>query len=404
MSAAEAPHRTKPLILIALAQVLALSVWFAGAAALPGLVAAGDLSSFHQAALTTAVQIGFVIAALSSAILGLPDRVDPRRLFAVGATLAALSNAIALTLPADSLAMIATRLLAGASLALVYPVGMKLAVSWARGDAGLLVGLLVGALTLGSAAPFAFTLADIGLGWQAPFIVSAVAALLAALIILAARAGPNMRAAPPFNPKAALLAIKDPALRLANLGYLGHMWELYAMWAWIGPFLHIYWAQQNGDAFAANLTAFAVVAVGAIASLIAGLAADRYGRTTITMTAMAVSGTCALLSGVMFDATPWLMIPLLLVWGMAIVADSAQFSAAVSELSPPEWTGTLLTLQTAMGFALTAIIVQALPLWIDFAGWQWAFVPLAIGPFLGVWAMAKLRQRPEAAKLAGGNR
>jgi MFS family permease len=182
------------------------------------------------------------------------------------------------------------------------------------------------------------------------------------------------------------------------------MWELYAMWAWIGSFLHIYWAQQNGDAFAANLTAFAVVAVGAIASLIAGLAADRYGRTTITMTAMAVSGTCALLSGVMFDATPWLMIPLLLVWGMAIIADSAQFSAAVSELSPPEWTGTLLTLQTAMGFALTAIIVQALPLWIDFAGWQWAFVPLAIGPFLGVWAMAKLRQRPEAAKLAGGNR
>ena len=404
MSATKAPHRTRSLILIALAQILALSVWFAGAAALPGLVAAGNLSPLHQAALTTSVQVGFVIAALTSAILGWPDRFDPRRLFAAGALIAALSNTIALTLPADSPALIATRLLAGASLALVYPVGMKLAVSWARGDAGMLVGLLVGALTLGSAAPFAFNLADIGLGWRAPFVVSAAAALIAAAIILMSRAGPNMRAAPPFNPKAALLAIKDPALRLANLGYLGHMWELYAMWAWIGPFAHIYWSAHNGDAFSANLTAFSVLAIGAVASLAAGFAADRYGRTTITMAAMAISGTCALLSGILFDATPWLMIPLLLVWGMAVIADSAQFSAAVSELAPPEWTGTLLTLQTAMGFALTAIVVQALPLWIGYAGWQWAFAPLAIGPFLGVWAMAALRRRPEALKMAGGKR
>jgi len=137
---------------------------------------------------------------------------------------------------------------------------------------------------------------------------------------------------------------------------------------------------------------------------LAGLAADRYGRTTITMLAMAISGACALLTGLFFGLSPVFMIPLLILWGMAVIADSAQFSAAISELSPPEWTGTLLTLQTAMGFALTAIIVQALPLWINFAGWQYAFAPLAIGPAFGVWAMWRLRNRPEASKLAGGKR
>ena len=396
--------KTRSLILIALSQVFALSIWFSGAAALPGLILAGNLSSFHQAALTTSVQIGFVIGAVLSSLYGLADRVEPRRLFAVGAVLAAFSNGLALIFPADSLAIIATRAFSGAALALVYPVGMKLALSWAKKDAGLLVGLLVGALTLGSATPFAFNLVNIGLDWQTPFAVSAVSALIAAALILISKPGPGIRPAPAFNAKAALLAIKDPALRLANFGYLGHMWELYAMWAWIGPFLHIYWAHHSGNAFIADLTTFSVIAVGAIACLLAGLAADRYGRTTITMLAMAISGACALLTGLFFGLSPVFMIPLLILWGMAVIADSAQFSAAISELSPPEWTGTLLTLQTAMGFALTAIIVQALPLWINFAGWQYAFAPLAIGPAFGVWAMWRLRNRPEASKLAGGKR
>jgi MFS family permease len=396
--------KARALLFIALAQVLALSVWFAGAAALPGLIAAGDLSPARQAALTSAVQIGFVAGALASAIYGLPDRIDPRRVFACGAVIAALANIAALALEPGSAAMIATRLAAGAALALAYPVGMKLAASWARGDTGFLVGLLVGALTLGSALPFAFNLAETGPGWQMPFLVSALAALAAAVLILLAAGGPGLRPAPPFRPGAALLAFRDPALRLANLGYLGHMWELYAMWAWIGPFAHAYWSARNGSPLAADLTAFAVVAAGAIACLAAGLLADRLGRTAVTMAAMAVSGSCALAAGLVFGLPPWLMLTVLLIWGMAIIADSAQFSAAIAELAPPERTGTLLTLQTALGFALTAITVQLLPFWIGWAGWQWAFAPLAIGPFLGVWAMGRLRARPEAARLAGGRR
>lgn len=396
--------KAKALALIALAQILALSVWFAGAAALPALLNAAELASWHQAALTSAVQIGFVVGALTSALYGLPDRFDPRRVFTLGSVMAALANLIALVLPPDSLALIATRALAGASLALVYPVGMKLAASWARGDAGLLVGLLVGALTLGSALPFAFNAAGLGLGWQTPFLISALAALSAGMLILLAKPGPGLKPAPPLDPSAALMAVRDPALRLANLGYLGHMWELYAMWAWIGPFLHAHGALRGWTGTLADQIAFSVVAVGALACLAAGWLADRWGRTATTIAAMSVSGLCAVLSGLAFGAPAWILLPLLWIWGMSVIADSAQFSAAIAELAPPERTGTLLTLQTAMGFALTAVLVQILPLWIGFAGWVWGFAPLAIGPALGVWAMAALRARPEAGKLASGRR
>jgi MFS family permease len=396
------PGKPLALTLISLSQVLALSIWFAGAAALPALIDAGDVGPVRQAALTSAVQLGFVIGALTSAFTGLADRIAPQRLFAIGAVLAALANLLALQLEPGGIAMIASRAVAGAALALVYPVGMKLAASWARGDAGFLVGLLVGALTLGSALPFAFNLAGSVPDWRLPFAASALAALVAAGLILLARGGPGLRPAAPFDRSAALLAFRDPALRLVNLGYLGHMWELYAMWAWIGPFAHAYWERAGGTPRLGDLTAFAVVASGALACLAAGRLADRLGRTRITLIALSVSGSCALLVGPFFQLAPWLMIPLLIIWGLSVIADSAQFSAAITELAPPERTGTLLTLQTAMGFALTVIMVQATGIWIGWVGWSWAFAPLAIGPAIGIWAMARLRARPEAARLADG--
>ena len=390
--------------LIVLAQILALSVWFSGTAALPAILAVHDLSATKQAALTSAVQAGFVLAAVLSAVFSLPDRLNPRYLFACGAALAALCNLVALQLAPDSWAMITSRLLAGAALALVYPVGMKLAASWARGDAGLLVGLLVGALTLGSASPFLLTLTGNVADWQTPLRLAAIGACLAALTILFARGGPGLRPAPRFDPGAILLAVRDPALRLANLGYLGHMWELYAMWAWIGAFAHAYWSNRGGSADLADMTAFAVIGSGALACVIAGRLADRFGRTRVTALAMAISGSCAILAGLAFNAPPWVLLPILLLWGLSIIADSAQFSTAITELAPPDRAGTLLTIQTALGFSLTIVMVQILPGWIGLAGWNWAFAPLAIGPFLGVWAMLSLRRLPAAEKMAGGKR
>lgn len=387
------------LAVIAAAQVLALSVWFAGAAALPGLSQAG-LSGFALAALSSAVQLGFVVGALTSAVLNLPDRIEPRRLFFAGCALAALATALCLAVPPGSAAMIALRALTGAALALVYPVGMKLAASWAKGDAGLLVGLLVGALTLGSAAPHLFNVFGDGLGWRAPFALSAGLCALAAPLIRLASAGPAFSGSAPFRPGAVLIAVRDPALRLANAGYLGHMWELYAFWAWVGPGLHAAWgASRPGHA---DTAAFAVIAAGAAGALSAGWLADRYGRTTIAGGAMAASGLCALLTIAVWPLGPWAVTALWIVYGVVVIADSAQFSASVAELSPPALAGSMLTVQTAAGFGLTVLTVQLLPFWIERAGWALAFAPLAIGPFLGVWAMIRLRARPEAAKLAGG--
>lgn len=393
------PAKAASLALIALAQVLALSVWFAGAAALPALRDAAALSAFSAAALSSAVQLGFVAGALVSAALSLPDRYDARRVFAAGAGLAAFASLAGLITEPGSIAMIASRAAAGAALALVYPVGMKLAASWARGDAGLLVGLLVGALTLGSALPHLAAPLFATIGWRAPFALSALAALAAAALILLARTGPAFKPAAAFKPGAAFQALRRKDLALINLGYLGHMWELYALWAWTGAFIAAWRAAQGLTSGAeTGVFTFAIIAVGAAGALGAGWIADRAGRALTAGTALAVSGACALLTPLAWAGPGWLLGALLLVYGVAVIADSAQFSAALAERAPGELAGSLLTLQTASGFALTVVSVQLLPIWAEATGWRYAFLPLVAGPLIGVWAMVRF------ARLTSGRR
>ena len=402
---ADLSGKPRHLTLIAIAQVLALSVWFAGAAALPALQDTGDLTPFAGAALSSAVQLGFVLGALTSAVLGLADRYDARHVFAGGALAAALMSVTAILLEPGSLLMLLTRLAAGAALAFVYPVGMKLAASWARGDTGLLIGLLVGALTLGSASPHLAPVITETLGWRAPFALSGLAAVASAALILCARTGPAFKRAAQFDPRAIRLSLTDPALARVNLGYLGHMWELYAFWAWVGVFLTV-WAEQGAvsDAVSVPLMTFAIVAVGAIGALGAGWIADRVGRTLVTSVAMALSGGCALLSAWAWSGPAAVVLGLLLIYGVTVIADSAQFSAAAAELAPPDKAGSILTLQTALGFALTLVTVQLLPVWADIIGWRFAFWPLALGPLAGVWAMLSLRRQSDAIKMAGGRK
>lgn len=406
MKAEAMTGKWRNIALLTIAEVLAMTLWFAGSAIIPGLRAEAALSDTQAAAMASAVSFGFVAGTLVSAFFTLVDRVSPRLLFMGTALAASAANLATLTVDPTGIWMPVLRFLVGACMAGIYPVGMVMVSTWTAKDRGLLVGLLVAALTLGSGAPHLIDFFG-GLNWRFTIVASSGCAALAGLLVLFFQSGHPIPRAARFKPAQMLEAWTEMPLRLANFGYFGHMVELYAVWAWIGLFLGSSLAIKPGGPEArglAELLAFTMIGSGAIGSILGGLLADRIGRTWLTMGSMAISGCCCLVAGFAFGMPVYVLVILCIVWGISIVADSAQFSASVIELSPPQYVGTMVTTQTCVGFLLTIATIHAVPYLVDLFGWQGAFIPLAAGPFLGVLAMARLRSRPEAIHLAHGKK
>lgn len=398
-------RRERQLVLIALAQVLGMSVWFSASAVVPALRQDWGISSQQGGLLTAVVQLGFVAGALLSAACNLPDIVPQPRLIAVSAAFGAAATA-AFALWSHGLATaLPLRFATGFALAGVYPVGMRLMASWFERARGWALGVLVGALTLGSALPQLVN-GLTSLPWRGVLLAASALALVAAVLALVIlRAGPHVRPAPPFAPGYIIRMFRDRRQRLVNIGYLGHMWELYAAWTWLPAFLAASLAASGAASpsrTAVGVTLFCAIGVaGCCGCLLAGRLADRHGRAGVAMGALLISGSCCLLAGMAFGSSPVVLVPLLVLWGGAIIADSAQFSAALTEFADPRYVGTALTAQTALGFLLTVLTIQALPVSVDAIGWRASIALLALGPVVGIIAMARLRQA-QARRAVGG--
>jgi MFS family permease len=394
--------RWRALSLLSVVLVLSISTWFSASSVIPQLRELWALNPTTSAWLTIAVQVGFVCGAIISSLFNLADLIATRHIIFGGALGAAIANLL-LDVAEGPAVGIPLRFATGFFVAGVYPPAFKLMSTWFREDRGLALGILAAAIVVGNGLPHLANGLG-GLDWRVVIYATSGLTFLGGLIAeLTVKQGPYPFPVAIFDPRQISLVFANRGVRLATLGYVGHMWELFAMSAWFVVFF--------ADALIAHglsvgsLAAFATYGVflsGGLGCWVGGLMADRWGRTRTTIIMMAFSGACAILIGLFFGSSPWLILAIGLVWGFSIVADSAQFSTMVTELADQAYVGTALTLQLAAGFTITVATIWLIPILETILGWRWAFAFLAPGPVLGILAMLRLKSLPEAIRVAGG--
>jgi len=403
MSADTYSTRWRVLALLGFAELFGMSLWFAASAVSPQLRAIWGLTTAETAWLTTIVQLGFVCGTAVAAVLNLPDLIPAGRLFSGAAFLGAAVNAAILAAPGYRSALV-LRFLTGFFLAGVYPPAMKMTATWFRSQRGLAIGVIVGALTIGKATPY-LVRAIPHVGLRPVVLTASLGAVIAGLLVaFGYRDGPFPFASRPFSWGHVRDVVRVREWRLATASYLGHMFELYAFWTWIPAFLAASVAATAGGRYRApraiSLLAFATIAIGGFGSVWGGVFADKRGRERLVTISLFMSGSCCLLSGFLFGGPIWVLGALAMAWGFFVIADSAQFSTLVTESVPPHAVGTALTLQTSLGFLLTMLPMQLVPVIAQRTGWRWGFVILALGPIAGIAAIRRLAAIRSAADRA----
>ncbi|MER2191514.1 MAG: MFS transporter [Solibacillus sp.] len=383
--------RWRALLFISTAILCALSLWFSASVIADELVLRWRVADSIKAWLSAAVPAGFVIGAFCSALFGLADRFNARTIFALSALLGAVINCL-LLFTDSALAGITIRVLTGIVLAGVYPVAVKLLAGWFPQRRGTALGILIAALTIGSAFPHLIRGFTSNVDWQIIVISSSVLALLAAMIMqFLLKDAPHTAPKTPFSLSHLKDVVKNKRIMLANYGYLGHVWELYAMWTWIP----VFFAASHPIASAQFIAIWSFITIGiagAIGCVVGGLLSDKIGRANVTILSMIISGICAVSIGFTFGGQWALTIVFAITWGVSIIADSAQYSAAVAEAADEAYVGTALTFQMCLGFLLTIVSINLIPLLQQIVGWQWVFSFLAVGPAIGIVYMVRFKR------------
>ncbi|MCL1703474.1 MFS transporter [Lysinibacillus sp. Bpr_S20] len=385
----------RALVWIGLSELCALSLWFSASVIAPELIEIWNISPNSEAWLSASIPIGFVIGSLFSSYFGVADRFNPRKVFAISVFLGALLNGLLIFVHYAFLGIL-LRVLTGITLAGVYPIAVKILSQWFPKKRGFAIGILIAALTIGSSLPHFVIMFFSSLNWKVVIISTSVLALLSAIMVTSILEDAPIEAnKSPFSLKLIKKVVMNKPVMLANYGYFGHMWELYAMWTWLPAFLTASFLAYSPDTphwFIALSSFISIGIAGGIGCVIGGLISDKIGRANLTIISMVISAICSIAIGFTFGQYIWLTLIISMVWGMSVISDSAQFSAAVSEIAEVDYVGTALTFQMCIGFLFTIFSINLVPVIQRIVGWEWVFTLLAIGPILGIGFMVKYRR------------